>query len=57
MTANDPPEWVLLYDGPCALCQGAVQWIMARDRAQLFCYSPPSRPLGRIVEGVLCSVE
>lgn len=44
MTANDPPEWVLLYDGPCALCQGAVQWIMARDRAQLFCYSPLQGP-------------
>ncbi len=40
MTAKEHPEWVLLYDGPCALCQGAVRWMMARDRHHVFYYSP-----------------
>ncbi len=33
-------EWVLVYDGPCALCQRSVRWIMERDKHALFRYTP-----------------
>ena len=36
----EPPEHenhpILLYDGVCGLCQGAVQFILKRDRGDLF---------------------
>lgn len=28
-------EWVLLYDGPCGLCQASVLWLMRRDKKQV----------------------
>ena len=40
MDSSPSPEWVLLFDGPCALCQGAVRWLMRRDRGKLLRYSP-----------------
>ncbi len=40
MDSSTSPEWVLLFDGPCALCQGAVRWLMRRDRKQKLRYSP-----------------
>jgi len=29
-----PPHPILFYDGHCALCQGAVQWVLKHDRKQ-----------------------
>jgi predicted DCC family thiol-disulfide oxidoreductase YuxK len=29
---NSQPEWILLYDGECGLCQGWVQFVLKRDR-------------------------
>ena len=40
MDSSPSPEWVLLFDGPCALCQGAVRWLMLRDRGMRLRYSP-----------------
>jgi predicted DCC family thiol-disulfide oxidoreductase YuxK len=40
MDSSTSPEWVLLFDGPCALCQGAVRWLMRRDRGMRLRYSP-----------------
>ena len=40
MDSSPSPEWVLLFDGPCALCQGAVRWLMRRDRGMRLRYSP-----------------
>jgi predicted DCC family thiol-disulfide oxidoreductase YuxK len=33
------PAWVL-YDGTCALCDGAVRWLVARDRRRTLRYAP-----------------
>lgn len=29
-----PPHPILFYDGHCALCQAAVQWVLKHDRKQ-----------------------
>lgn len=39
MADDTPLEWVLLYDGPCGLCQASVQWLMRRDRHQVLRYT------------------
>ncbi len=33
-------QLTLLYDAECSLCEGAVQWIAARDRRKRFCFVP-----------------
>jgi predicted DCC family thiol-disulfide oxidoreductase YuxK len=38
---------LLLYDGVCALCNGAVQFLMKRDRGDRFRYAPLESALGR----------
>ncbi|HAB35837.1 MAG TPA: hypothetical protein DCE58_04465 [Cryomorphaceae bacterium] len=40
MGSNTSPEWVLLFDGPCPLCQRAIRWLMHRDRRKVLCYTP-----------------
>ena len=40
---------LLLYDGVCALCNGAVQFLMKRDRLDRFRYAPLQSDLGREV--------
>ncbi len=45
MNASSQP--VLIYDGECAFCQRAVQWVQARDTGGAIEYLPcqdPSRP-------------
>lgn len=31
---------VILFDGVCNLCNGAVQWVIQRDQADLFRFAP-----------------
>lgn len=31
---------IVFYDGECALCNGFVQWVIARDRGRLFRFAP-----------------
>jgi predicted DCC family thiol-disulfide oxidoreductase YuxK len=31
---------IVLYDGECGLCDGAVQWLLKRDRAGVLFYAP-----------------
>lgn len=38
---------VLLYDGVCNLCHGAVQWILKRDRRQRFRFAALQSQAGR----------
>jgi predicted DCC family thiol-disulfide oxidoreductase YuxK len=40
---------LLLYDGVCALCNGAVKFMMMRDRLDRFRYAPLQSDLGRDV--------
>jgi predicted DCC family thiol-disulfide oxidoreductase YuxK len=40
-----PP--LLLFDGVCNLCHGAVQWILARDRKQVFRFASLQSRVGR----------
>ncbi|MEQ1633312.1 MAG: DCC1-like thiol-disulfide oxidoreductase family protein, partial [Planctomycetota bacterium] len=30
---------IVLFDGVCNLCNGAVQWIVKRDRKAVFCFA------------------
>ncbi|MEM7410722.1 MAG: DCC1-like thiol-disulfide oxidoreductase family protein [Myxococcota bacterium] len=34
------PERLVLYDGVCGFCDGAVQWLLARDREARLCFAP-----------------
>ena len=43
--ATRPP--LLLFDGVCNLCHGAVQWILARDRKQVFRFASLQSQVGR----------
>lgn len=43
--ANRPP--LLLFDGVCNLCHGAVQWILARDRKKRFRFASLQSQVGR----------
>jgi predicted DCC family thiol-disulfide oxidoreductase YuxK len=43
--AARPP--LLLFDGVCNLCHGAVQWILARDRKQVFRFASLQSQVGR----------
>ena len=38
---------VLLFDGVCNLCNGTVQWILARDRRQVFRFASLQSPAAR----------
>lgn len=44
-SAARPP--LLLFDGVCNLCHGAVQWILARDRKQVFRFASLQSQVGR----------
>lgn len=38
---------VLLFDGHCNLCNGAVQWVLARDKAATFRFTSLQSELGQ----------
>ena len=44
-SAARPP--LLLFDGVCNLCHGAVQWILARDRKKVFRFASLQSQVGR----------
>jgi predicted DCC family thiol-disulfide oxidoreductase YuxK len=44
-TSNQHP--VLLFDGHCNLCNGAVQWVLARDKAAVFRFTSLQSELGQ----------
>lgn len=39
MSTNNYPQPLVLFDGVCNLCQGSVQFIIARDPNQLFSFA------------------
>lgn len=43
-SSSSSKRLLLLYDGHCALCNGAVNWIIKRDKRQLFEFAPLSGP-------------
>ena len=48
MTAPDPAAHpVLLFDGVCNLCHGAVRFVLDRDRAARFRFAPLQSDVGR----------
>lgn len=36
----EPGKKIILFDGVCNLCNGAVQWVIKRDRADVFRFAP-----------------
>ncbi|TWT44238.1 hypothetical protein RAS1_06480 [Phycisphaerae bacterium RAS1] len=42
--AGQAPRCVLVYDGACGFCRRQVAWIAARDRSQLFEFTPRQSP-------------
>ncbi len=38
-SSNSEPEILLFYDGYCALCNGAVNWILRWDKRQRFSFA------------------
>lgn len=46
MTEVPPGTLLLLYDGVCALCNGTVQFLLERDRADKFRFAPLQSELG-----------
>jgi predicted DCC family thiol-disulfide oxidoreductase YuxK len=46
-TSRTPP--LVLFDGECNLCHGAVRWILARDRRERFRFASLNSALARRV--------
>lgn len=42
-----PDDAVILYDGFCVLCSGWVQFVIKRDKQNLFRFTPITSPYGR----------
>lgn len=40
---------VVLYDGTCGFCGGAVRWVLRRDRHRVFRFAPLDSDAGRRV--------
>lgn len=40
-------QHLLLYDGVCGLCNGSVQFVLPRDKRQLFDFAPLQSATGR----------
>jgi predicted DCC family thiol-disulfide oxidoreductase YuxK len=48
----DPtPQAVILFDGPCHLCQRSVRFVLARDRRGVFSFAPLQSPAARRLLG------
>jgi predicted DCC family thiol-disulfide oxidoreductase YuxK len=41
------PDGLVLFDGVCVLCSGWVRFLLARDRAGYFRFTPIQSPYGR----------
>jgi predicted DCC family thiol-disulfide oxidoreductase YuxK len=48
-----PDDGVILYDGVCVLCSGWVRFVMKRDVARRFRFTPIQSPYGRALATVL----
>lgn len=46
MSSPDLSRPVLFFDGVCNLCNGAVQWILKRDKQERFLFAPLQSELG-----------
>jgi predicted DCC family thiol-disulfide oxidoreductase YuxK len=48
-----PDDGIILYDGICVLCSGWVRFIVERDRARRFRFTPIQSPYGRALARAL----
>lgn len=46
-TIDGAPDGLVLFDGVCVLCAGWVQFLIERDHAQFFRFTPIQSPYGR----------
>jgi len=46
-TPPRPPRAILLFDGVCNLCHGAVRFLVQRDPAGQIAFAPLQSPVGR----------
>jgi predicted DCC family thiol-disulfide oxidoreductase YuxK len=44
---RSPDDALILYDGACVFCSGWVRFIVRRDRAKRFRFTPMQSPYGR----------
>ncbi|MCH7708936.1 MAG: DUF393 domain-containing protein [Myxococcales bacterium] len=42
--SRDPREYIVLFDGVCAFCDGMLQWLMDRDPQGRLSYAPLQGP-------------
>ena len=49
--ASSGGRHLLLFDGVCALCNGIVQFVLARDRRRVFDFAPLQGPTARQLLG------
>jgi len=47
VSAPGAPEGLILYDGDCVLCSRWVRWVIARDAARRYRFTPVQGRLGR----------
>lgn len=40
MTADSIPDYLVLYDGECGLCDKSVQWLLERDAKKVLSFAP-----------------
>jgi len=48
-----PDNGIILYDGVCVLCSGWMRFVLRRDRARLFRFTPIQSQYGRALAHVL----
>jgi predicted DCC family thiol-disulfide oxidoreductase YuxK len=46
---HEAERHLLLFDGVCALCDGVVQFVLARDRRRFFDFAPIQSPAARAI--------
>ena len=49
--AHRVPPWLVLFDGECNLCNGAVRWLIERDAEGVFVFAPLQSAAARDVLG------
>ena len=55
---NDVPDGVIVFDGVCVLCSGWVRFVIERDPAACFRFTPVQSAYGSALAARLCiSVE
>ena len=44
---KEAPQWIILFDGECYLCSNVVQWIIGKDKKEIFHFTSLQSNLGK----------